>query len=68
VLCLGNSYTVGIGAVPEMSYPAQLERMLRKDITHQDVVVINKGRCVQSTGELLSDLKSNIKQGFLYRV
>ena len=43
VLCLGDSYTAGVGATsPEQSYPAQLQRQLR-ELGHDDFTVINGG-------------------------
>ncbi len=61
ILCLGNSYTAGDGALPHMSYPAQLERMFASRIKDKDVLVINEGVGNQNTAELLRALKSNIK-------
>ncbi len=60
ILCLGNSYTKGVGAAPEMSYPMQLQQMLNRS-TNNNSLVINKGVGLQSTAELLSSLKFNIK-------
>ena len=62
ILCLGNSYTKGMGAPPQMSYPAQLQRMLDDRVKDKSFVVINKGVATQNTAELLSDLKFNIAQ------
>ncbi len=43
VLCLGDSYTAGVGATtPEQSYPAQLQRQLR-ELGHDDLTVVNGG-------------------------
>lgn len=40
ILCVGDSFTFGIGASSDaMSYPAQLQRILRDD--HPDVTVVN---------------------------
>ena len=50
VLCLGDSYTAGVGATsPEQSYPAQLQRQLR-ELGHDDFTVINGG-CPGKGGE-----------------
>jgi lysophospholipase L1-like esterase/tetratricopeptide (TPR) repeat protein len=43
VVCLGHSYTAGIGATsPEQSYPAQLQLRLR-ELGHGDIKVVNGG-------------------------
>ena len=62
ILCLGNSYTKGIGATLEMSYPAQLQRMFNEHISDKNIVVINGGEGGQNTTQLLRDLRSNIKK------
>ncbi|MEI8011965.1 MAG: hypothetical protein WCI27_05725 [Candidatus Omnitrophota bacterium] len=60
VLCLGNSYTLGMGVSPEMSYPSQLHRMLdQKGINN---LVINKGVACQNTSQLLSELRGYIRK------
>ena len=61
ILCLGNSYTEGVGAPPCMSYPAQLNRMCDERMKGKNIIVINKGEGAQNTAELLGDLKVNIK-------
>ena len=45
VLCVGACYTVGIGAPPEESYPAHLERLLDAELAEArlDSVVLNRG-------------------------
>ncbi|MFH0753827.1 MAG: hypothetical protein V2A70_04615 [Candidatus Omnitrophota bacterium] len=62
ILCLGNSYTKGIGSSPGMSYPEQLQRLFDAHRPKENIVVINKGRCVQNTAELLDSLESDLKQ------
>ncbi len=62
VLCLGNSYTQGGGAPPEMSYPAQLQRIFDQRVKGANVAVINEGVGAQNTAELLSELKFNIRR------
>ena len=60
ILCLGNSYTKGIGAPVGMSYPVQLQRMLHERMKDENIVVINKGVGSQNSSQLLNDLKFNI--------
>ncbi|MFH0985842.1 MAG: hypothetical protein V1882_09975 [Candidatus Omnitrophota bacterium] len=60
VLCLGNSYTQGVGASSGMSYPEQLQRMLDLRKPGSKFVVVNEGHGAQSTSELLTDLPRNL--------
>ncbi|MDD5308274.1 MAG: SGNH/GDSL hydrolase family protein [Deltaproteobacteria bacterium] len=60
ILCLGNSYTKGVGAPPGNGYPEQLQRMLNKTVKDRHIVVINKGVSIQNTSELLGDLGDNL--------
>ena len=60
ILCLGNSFTEGVGAPPQMSYPAQLQRMCDGKMQGKNIVVINKGESAQNSAELLIKLNSNI--------
>lgn len=43
ILCIGDSYTYGLGAAVEDSYPAQLEGMLNKGRPGKDIRVKNFG-------------------------
>ncbi len=43
VLCIGDSFTYGVGASPGQDFPSQLQRLLRDDPGHTDTVVINSG-------------------------
>lgn len=43
ILCAGDSYTYGVGAPPESSYPAQLERALDLLLPDQDHRCVNAG-------------------------
>lgn len=62
VLCLGNSYTKGTGAPPEMSYPAQLQRMFIEKFRLSNILVINNGIGGQNSTELLRELPENIRK------
>ncbi len=61
ILCLGNSYTFGVGAPRGQSYPDQLQRMFDKKLKGRGITVINKGVGAETTGELLSKLELNIE-------
>ncbi len=61
VLCLGNSYTLGDGAPPRQSYPAQLQDILEKNMPGTRVKVINEGVGNQNTSELLKTLEFKLE-------
>ncbi len=60
VLCVGDSFTFGLGAPSQQSYPAQLERMLNRTYTNRHFVVINRGHPGQNSWEMLQALPKNI--------
>lgn len=62
ILCLGNSYTYGLGAPVGKAYPDHLQRMVDSRFGSGKVVVINGGVPNQNTAELLSELEDNIKR------
>jgi tetratricopeptide (TPR) repeat protein len=43
ILCVGDSYTYGLGVDKEDSYPAQLEKIIKKESGKDDIEVINCG-------------------------
>mgnify|MGYP001447690821 CR=1 FL=1 len=43
VLCLGDSYTYGVGVADPFTYPAQLQLLLKKRLPGRPVQVINAG-------------------------
>lgn len=59
ILCLGDSFTFGVGTSPENSYPRQLERLLRENID-KDINVINAGRLANTSSLLLNNFKKDI--------
>jgi lysophospholipase L1-like esterase len=59
VLCLGDSYTYGVGTSPENSYPRQLERLLRQNV-NKDINVINAGRLANTSSLLLHNFEEDI--------
>ncbi|MBU1087467.1 MAG: hypothetical protein KKD05_08105 [Candidatus Omnitrophica bacterium] len=44
ILCLGDSYTYGLGVERDQAYPAQLESLLKEKLGKDKVEVINAGR------------------------
>lgn len=56
VLCLGDSFTYGIGAHADKSYPAQLEQIIinKEKIP---VRVINEGICAGNTTQMLENIQ-----------
>ncbi len=53
ILCLGDSFTEGVGAPEEMSYPRQLERLLQRKFGAGAYRVINEGRLGYNTRMVL---------------
>lgn len=49
ILCVGDSFTVGLGAAYEYSYPRQLEEMLNIDYLKRRFIVFNGGVLGQNT-------------------
>ena len=60
ILCLGDSFTFGVGVSQGKDYPSQLEDLLNSRVKGKSVVVINRGRGGQNTAELLNKLPSYI--------
>ena len=60
ILCLGDSYTCGVGAPPGRGYPAQLEEFLNAAAGGGRFVVVNRGEPAQNTGMLLRSLPGNL--------
>ncbi len=61
VLCLGDSFTYGIGATPGHDYPQQLEALLSQRGDGAQVTVINAGMGGANTGMVLSSLPEFIQ-------
>jgi len=59
ILCLGDSFTFGAGALPDNSYPRQLERLLRRN-TGKDIRVINAGRLGDTSSLLLKNFRKDL--------
>jgi tetratricopeptide (TPR) repeat protein len=60
ILCLGDSFTYGIGAAVNESYPKQLEQLLNSNLKGKRFVVVNKGELGQNTTLLIDRLQENI--------
>ncbi len=59
ILCVGDSLTYGLGALPENSYPRQLERLLRAE-TGRPYTVFNAGVCGDNTRLVLDRLPARL--------
>lgn len=54
VLCVGDSFTEGIGAPAHASYPAQLERQFKESALNLKVRVVNRGQGGSNSTMVLS--------------
>ncbi len=61
ILCLGDSFTFGLGTTAENSYPKQLERLLQEKNLSR-VQVINGGRLGFTSSLLLKNLQTDLKR------
>ena len=61
ILCLGDSFTEGVGATPEGSYPRQLEKILQKNLS-KEISVVNGGRLANTSSLLLKNLQEDINR------
>ena len=55
ILCLGDSFTFGIGASEGENYPRQLERLLNSKIKNRRFTVVNRGIGGHNTSQILND-------------
>ncbi|MFH1093327.1 MAG: tetratricopeptide repeat protein [Candidatus Omnitrophota bacterium] len=61
VLCLGDSFTYGLGADFSKSYPVQLEKILNENSKAKgEFKVFNHGVCSYNSSEILLKLKESI--------
>ena len=60
VLCLGDSWTYGLGAPPDKSYPRQLEEKLNRISGGRRVTVINDGYAGDNTWQMREKLFSRL--------
>ncbi|MBU1043162.1 MAG: hypothetical protein KJ915_02035 [Candidatus Omnitrophica bacterium] len=61
IICLGDSFTYGVGAGFKNSYPAQLEEILKQKNEVRGFKVYNLGVPGQNSSQVLLKLKENLK-------
>lgn len=62
ILCLGDSNTFGMGAVPQRSYPARLEVMLQTRWPQRQIRVINAGVPGFNSSNVLHQLLRSLRE------
>ena len=62
ILCLGDSYTYGMGARREGPYPKQLEELMGEEVRGARIRVTNKGVGGFNTAQILDVLDDHIEQ------
>lgn len=62
VLCLGNSFTLGVGAPFGKRYPDYLQQLLDDKFNKNIIRVINGGVNCENSAELLDKLEANINR------
>ena len=62
LLCLGDSFTFGIGAPGGYSYPEQLQQLLDRRLPNKKFIVYNEGRPGQNSSMLFRELPGNIQK------
>ncbi len=62
ILTVGDSFTFGLGAPRDQSYPAQLERLLNQSHLQKRYSVINRGRPGQNSSQLLLRFEQQLKK------
>lgn len=62
VLCLGDSYTYGLGTTFENSYPSQLEKILECRKPNESFLVINQGSPGGNTHRIESIFKDSLRK------
>ncbi len=61
ILTLGNSFTVGVGADPGMSYPEQLEKKLNQN-NRKKIQVVNRGINSVNSAQVLKALPTFLEE------
>jgi len=62
ILCIGDSVTFGIGAPSDLSYPAQLQKMLNESGSESKYSVINRGWPGQNSAQFLLRLEKYLQE------
>jgi len=62
VLCLGDSYTFGLGVSRKNSYPGQLEKLLNAAGDGRKYLVINKAVAGENSQEMIKELDRDIER------
>ncbi len=60
IVCLGDSWTFGMNVSDDETYPARLERLLRRELPGLDVEVLNLGLLGYSSHQGLALMKSRV--------
>lgn len=61
ILCIGDSFTYGIGAPQRLSYPEQLQGIVEENTQHR-ARVINAGICAGNTTQMLEQVQGLLNQ------
>jgi len=61
ILCIGDSFTEGIGALPKENYPSHLEALFNSRYKKPIVRVINSGVGGKNTAQLIDILKDDLE-------
>ncbi|MDD4216331.1 MAG: SGNH/GDSL hydrolase family protein, partial [Bacteroidales bacterium] len=59
VLCIGDSFTYGVGSTNGNDYPAHLQKLLQEN-TNKEVIVVNRGRCAQNSSQVIEKLQEDL--------
>jgi lysophospholipase L1-like esterase len=62
ILCVGDSFTYGLGAPAGQDYPSQLERLIEERHPDAGIVVVNRGRPGFTSSEVLQRLESDLQE------
>jgi len=60
IVCIGDSWTFGLGVAEDKSYPAFLEDFLRKNVPGVKIEVVNAGISSYSAEEIIHFLEKNM--------
>lgn len=62
IVCLGDSFTYGLGASPKMSYPKQLQKIFDEEYPHRTIKVLNHGMPGSNTTHIRKRFEKIISQ------